>query len=439
MRGQKRGFYYLLIGNGVYARLTHKKKKFEKAMGIIIKDKSWFDLKSGRLTSKYVGESFKVINERLINFQKKIETLLYQAMEEGADNYVKFIEDALNNEKLDSKNVFNNFTPQTFVYDAFIAYIEKNAVYNNSDNRKTKHEYDAILKSWRDYELNKKERIRFCDLDENLMNKIFKFLEKPHTQYLKHFECHDKWAKTIEFGGYSISTIVKRHGYLMAALEYINKRSSIKIDPDVLDHKIQGKKKSGNPISLTYEELIQLYNYQPETPTEVLIKDFTIISMGVGANISDIEELTPDRLKSGDNEFLLDFERSKTTTQCYTPITPLVKSLFDKYDGNLRLISQPKYNAGLKAILRKLPAFNVLDHKNSKKNQPVKYRHQLISHKAFRKTYITLSKELGAAQNRIMERIGHKDMRMTSYYMSIRDVKMNQELREVLKQLIVEY
>jgi hypothetical protein len=435
MKGEKKGFYFAVRGSMIYAYLNHNHKKFEKSTKIKVEDPTLFNEDTGRFTDKYSQKK----NVLLQNFQQKIERLLFEAMEKGVDNHVLYIKSSLENKKLDDKNPFNSLDSKSMVYDALINYVNVNSIYNDSDNRKTRHEYSAILKSWRDYELNKKESIRFCDLDENLMNKIFKFLEMPHTQYLKHFDCKNKWDKTIEFDGYSITTLVKRHGYLMAAFEYINKRSKVNIDPDVLDHKINKKKKTGNPISLTYEEVIQLYNYQPETPTEELIKDFTIISMGVGANISDIEMLTPDRLKSGENEYLLDFERSKTTTQCYTPITPLVKSLFDKYNGNLKLISQRKYNAGLKAIMRKLPAFNVLDHKNSQKNKPVKCRHQLISHKVFRKTYITLSKELGAAQNRIMERIGHKDMRMTSFYMSIRDVKMNQELRDVLKQLIVEY
>ncbi len=142
------------------------------------------------------------------------------------------------------------------------------------------------------------------------------------------------------------------------------------------------------------------------------VRDLFLIGCHTGLRFSDFTQLKKENLKNNKNGFVFDVITNKTGERVIIPVKPVVKSIWDKYEGQLpRAISNQKMNEYLKelgelagitdlVIIKKTSGLDVRE-----KTCP---KYELISTHTARRSFATNAFLSGVPAISIMKFTGHK-------------------------------
>ena len=161
-------------------------------------------------------------------------------------------------------------------------------------------------------------------------------------------------------------------------------------------------------IYLNKSELQKFYNYDlTDKPRLEKVRDLFIIGCWTGLRYSDLQQITPDKIKG----HLIELKQKKTGKKVFIPVHPTVKVILNKYKGILpKAISNQKYNEYLKEAAKLAEIDDIFSKTVSYYGMRIekKYpKHKLISSHTARRTFCTNAYEDDIPTLAIMAISGH--------------------------------
>lgn len=167
-------------------------------------------------------------------------------------------------------------------------------------------------------------------------------------------------------------------------------------------------------IFLTDEELQILYEKDlTEKPYLDRVRDLFLIGCHTGLRFSDFTQLKKENLhKSKDDKLVFNVITQKTLERVVIPVKPVLKSIWEKYDGILpRAISNQKMNDYLKELgkVAEIDKMTILKKTSGKEViQKICPKYDLISTHTARRSFATNAFLNGIPAISIMKFTGHK-------------------------------
>lgn len=178
--------------------------------------------------------------------------------------------------------------------------------------------------------------------------KIKTFQDLTYTN-IEDFDFHLK--KTIK----SQPTLYKRHSLFKGYIEKARKRGLIKTNP--YDEFVFKKGKSEDPVYLIESEIKQIINYVPKgAAKESLqrVKDLFLFQCFTGLSYTDLESFSREKIVTVNDEEQIHGNRNKTGVPYVIFLLPQAKAILEKYDYDLPVISNQKYNEYLGTLIERV-------------------------------------------------------------------------------------
>lgn len=213
------------------------------------------------------------------------------------------------------------------------------------------------------------------------------------------------------------------HNYCMSSLKSSTVAKELKMFKRVLQFAVSERYIDVNPFQikiktdkleyhpLTPQEIEVLWNHKITNERIEKVRDLFIFQCYTGLSYCDMATLTKDDIVDG----VIYKNRRKTDVKSIIPLLPVSKTILEKYDYNLPVISNQKYNQYLKAL-----------------GDLCECRMTLHSHLA-RHTYATLLLNKGVDMVTVSKTMGHSNSKITeSIYAEMRKETVVNNILSVL-------
>ena len=229
----------------------------------------------------------------------------------------------------------------------------------------------------------------------------------------------------IEVSNITCSMIESFYVYLKSRFNTATSASHMTRLKTIITYAINDGKLSINPFKnikikhhykkiefLTTEELDKLYYLQIDNKSLERVRDAFILQSYCGLAYCDLYGLKKEDIKVDENgNHFISKQRQKTGTDYTTVILPRGVEVLKKYNYNLHILSNQKYNLLLKTI-QGLAGIET----------------HLTTHLA-RKTFCCLLLNKGVSINTVAKCAGHKDLKITrSYYATLQETTVINEV-----------
>ena len=205
---------------------------------------------------------------------------------------------------------------------------------------------------------------------------------RPDQFTITHFNLYHGYLKK----NCKPNTVAKRLKHLKTFLTHLREDLGLKLGMDAA--RIKYKESAGLKISLTQEQLDKYIEAQ-FAPRLEKVRDLAVIQCSTGLRISDRGRIDKN-IK--DNKIVL--RTQKTNTAVEILISPIVRSILEKYNYELPKLSEQKFREGLKEIHASLYPTQTIQVRNGQEFNSVLVSEEISSHDMVR-TFITLSAERG--------------------------------------------
>ena len=162
-------------------------------------------------------------------------------------------------------------------------------------------------------------------------------------------------------------------------------------------HEFSAPEKEITIVSLTWDELLQLINFNFESKKRQKARDFFCFGCLTGLRYVDLVELAKDNLING----TIKTTTQKTNKEVTIPIFPGLQTIIDRYPEQYKLLpkfSNQKLNVYIKECCQEAEIKALVEYKTFEKNVTIKEfrpKHELIGTHTGRKTFISLAYEKG--------------------------------------------
>ena len=214
------------------------------------------------------------------------------------------------------------------------------------------------------------------------------------------------------------------HSYCLTTLKTSTTNKELKLFKRILQFSVNERVIDVNPFNIKIKQEKILYEPLSNTALEYLwdkqlegtlekVRDCFLFQCYTGLAYCDMASLSMEDIVDG----VIYKKRRKTDVQSIIPLLPKAKYILQKYDYNLPVISNQKYNVYLKALAT---ACNI--------------KQRLYSHLA-RHTFATLLLNNGVDLKTISVAMGHTDSRITEQIYS--EMRKETVIKNVLKGLTI--
>lgn len=170
-------------------------------------------------------------------------------------------------------------------------------------------------------------------------------------------------------------------------------------------------------VYLTEEELDLLRSKKIDNPRLSKIRDLGLFQSASGLSYIEMKELTKDDLKRAENGlFCIHKRRHKTGTEFVAYVLSEGVEIFNKYNGDLGVLTNQKYNSYLKEL------------------QDICGIGKTLTSHVFRRTYATRLIRHGVRAEIAAKALGHSDIKMTlRHYAAISADTVTQEIHSKIE------
>lgn len=366
--------------SSIFMFYSYNKIRNKIQTGLSINPNDW-DKKTNRAKTK--TNNYMVINTRLNAIVNIVEDVVYQLSKEDKFDNNKF--KSLVREKLFSKE--NTFLPtkQTTFFEYFNEFIR----FKESNNLVTKNVillYKRSLNYLKSYAPN----LTFDEIDTN-------FLTEYHTYLIKKYRFQYNGVKPL----FTNSLFVFLNWAISEEITTNQKFKKFNIKSTEVKHKTY----------LTLEEIKQIHNTQNLPNYLENAKTWLMIMCFTGLRVSDALKLNKSKVNFETN--LIEIITQKTQMKVTIPITHIVKPYLEKLvNGQAHSISAQKLNDYYKELGKvcKIDSEVSIVTFSPKRKETILKKYELISNHCFRRSFATLSLELGLQPSIIMKITGHKTL-----------------------------
>jgi site-specific recombinase XerD len=222
---------------------------------------------------------------------------------------------------------------------------------------------------------------------------------------------------------YKVNTIGSYQKYLIVFLREA-KKAKLWIDEDNLldDAKIMTE----NPIDvyLNYDEISLIEQLDLSTNTRLeKVRDLFLIGLNTGFRISDWNQVIPENIKiSGKDNAYIDIVQTKTRTIATTPLRPIVQEILTKYDNQLPVISEQKFNDYVKELCKLAGITNKIKTTSTiEGGQQIDFfeKWEMVSSHTGRRSFATNMFRDGVESRIIMKATGHSTEKNFKKYLKL--------------------
>jgi integrase len=261
-------------------------------------------------------------------------------------------------------------------------------------------------------------------------------------KHIEGFQGHDQFIPEL----YSTAWAKKFKTYLMVDLESENhlrcnnnsvskyitalatffthlKINGHKIPAEISELKVAETEQIVNVLQI--DELRILEQMEFDNYFHSQVRDVFLFQCYTGARYSDIEKINREDIKQDGEMKIWDFIAEKTGQQIIVPLSPNAITIIEKYKDLPTPL--PKYtnqaiNRELKIIAEQAKFNRKVKKISYHDNRKLEYSyclHQVISTHMARKTFISLSLQLGVPERMVREISGHRDERSFRRYVNL--------------------
>lgn len=347
-------------------------------------------------------ENKKPINKgkNIATDQKKINSLLNEFTNKFEEYYsycsfnnVEFTSQLLKN-YFDIK--FNNITvnKSSFfeVYDKFTEEKKKRKEWKSSTIKR----YKNIKNLLQEFEEVKKYKLTFSKVNNTFYTEFIDFCYEHKDHYTNTFNRNLGLFKTFMYWA------------LKKEYTYNNKFIDFKKPKRVLTRE----------EALSFEDLEKLYYFTFENEKYGEIRDTFVFQCLTGMRYGELKRVNK-RIVNDNDCLVLKEEKDSSKPTREIPLTSISKSILEKYDYNLPLLSNQKENDYIKSVVEKAGFTHEVEYTRTKGVEQklfVKKFYERISTHTARRTFITIMRNKGVPDKTIMSITGHKDLKTFNMY-----------------------
>lgn len=276
-------------------------------------------------------------------------------------------------------------------------------------NQPSTKDYISLQNALTDFQLYLSRPIFITDLNSlEVIWEFRNFLLNPHND-----------IKYITKGGLNNNTINKRLSSLRSFMLWIERKGIFTFDKVVYEQNLKSFRPS--IIALDKQELKELFAFEPNEPFEQRILDIFKLNCLMGLRYSDLATFSKGQfVVNGNNQMFYLKTNEKTDTQISVPVVQKAREILEKYDFQLKVITNQAFNRSLKDILKK---YDLLGSKvliNELRGTQIvsleKDKRDCISTHTARRTYITLALQNNIPLNALMGSTGHTQLSTLQKY-----------------------
>lgn len=364
--------------------ISHNSNRVRFSSGLSIEPKNW-NSKIQKVKSNATN-SIR-INQKLMDIEKYI-----------IDNY------EINNKKI--INLDN-------VKKEVLSYISD---YKNTNINTFNYYYDEYLKDNFENNKFKKSTIKQKKATQSFINKLNSNLMIDELD-INFFE---SFTKFLINKGYTNVYVKKQINQVKAFLNNYAVPKKIVTNLEYLNYSLKELPKNYTTfISLSEEEIDILKGLElPERLDKV--RDLFVFQCYTGLRVSDLLKLKKENFNIPNK--ILDVYTLKTSKVIQIPLVDTTMKILEKYNFNLPVISDVKYNKYIKEICS-IAGFNEIiyniKHVGKEKIEYSKPKYEMITSHTARRTFITRLLRKGAIPEQIMNLSGHTNRVVFDNYVKI--------------------
>ncbi|MFY7669780.1 tyrosine-type recombinase/integrase [Tenacibaculum sp. MEBiC06402] len=386
----------------IYLKAYFKKegKRFVYSTGESINPEEW-DFKN-RQPNNLTGRTSKADSHRTIKRQlDRYSNFFIQVTETFKNTNQELTVEKIKKEfDKEFKRVAKGKNKFYEAYDEFMLFKQKNQEWSKATIKR----YNNIKALLEDFEKTKNYKITFNTINQKFYTEFTDFCMVHRGHINNTFTRNVGLVKTFLFWAL-------KNGHTYKA-DFIN----FKKKPKVIT----------NQIALRKEDLELLL--QTEMPSKKLekVKDVFIFSCVTGMRFGELKFVSKNTING--KALLLKEEKGSGKKSREIPLSNIALHVLNKYDYNLPLIANQKFNDYVKEVFKEAGyTHNVVKTSTRGKEvlrEEMPFYKRISSHTA-RRTFITMMKRNGKSDKLIAEISGHNDMKTLNQYYQIsnEDVK----------------
>lgn len=351
-------------------QITYEKKAYYFSTRLNLKKTAWDDRNQQIKNHPNQVE----LNKLLLNVRKKITDYYIECRNNGIDFSIEKAKRLLDHTHSDN----------------FLDFVHRETENDQSRRQTSQNTLRSFLNILRDF-----GGVNFFS-DINYQN-IVKF-----NNYLIH---------TRKLGEHSLHKRHQQFQYFMRRAENLDK-----FDPQKNPYRKFKPKRPGKAVRkyLTSEELKNIEAAEPASDRMQKIKDLFIFCCYTGLSFSDVKVLCAKNITRENGRVFIEMKRKKTDTYFYIPLLPKAQAIFEKYNGELPVLTNQKYNSYLKEL-------QVISHVEK----------TLTSHVARHTFATTVTLANGVSLEAVSEMLGHTDLSTTKIYAKMLKERVASEMEKL--------
>jgi len=230
--------------------------------------------------------------------------------------------------------------------------------------------------------------------------------------------------------GYALNTVGKKIKVLKTFLNEAEYRGYISKDNFRHFKKLSEEKEA---VYLSIDELDKIANLNlTNKPKLDRVRDLFLVGSWTGLRFSDWSKVKPENIDGKGN---LNILQSKTGNSVTVPVHSTVKTILDKYDGNLpKPVSNQNFNSYLKEVVRLAGLKDIISYRKTiagKKETIFKPKYELVTTHTARRSFATNAYNMGIPSITIMAITGHKTETSFLKYIKISKEQHARKMQEI--------
>ncbi len=293
-------------------------------------------------------------------------------------------------------HTFGNVTKHTTtffeVYDKFMQEKIKRKEWKKSTIKR----YNNIKNLLLEFEIIKSYKLTFSKINNTFYTEFIDFCYEDKDHYTNTFNRNLGLFKTFMFWA------------LKKEYTYNNKFIDFKKPKRVLTRE----------EALSFEDIKLLYQFNCKQNNLNKLKDVFLFQCLTGMRYGELKRINKRTINANDCIVLKEEKDSSKPTR-EIPLMSISKSILEKYEYRLPLISNQKQNDNIKDILKEAGFTHEVEYTRTKGVEQktfIKPFYERISTHTARRTFITIMRNKGIPDKTIMSISGHKDIKTFNMY-----------------------
>lgn len=281
-------------------------------------------------------------------------------------------------------------------------YDDQKELFENSDTVKIQslNSHRALFHYLKDYETYLGKQIFLYEINKKWMFEFKKFNQTKRENSIT--------KKYITYGGIRGNTLRKKINIFIRFMKWASKEELCQLPTDIIGFGKEIEIPDIRKATITKVELFKIQEIEVLSSSQEFIRDLFVFACWTGLRWSDLTTLNKKQIKNTEEGVALIKKAVKTRDKFTIYLNEICLSVLEKYDYNLKRMTNPAYNRGLKSFLKSTGLFN--DETEFEEDNRLLKRWEVISIHRARDSFITILLGENVPLSTLMQYTGHKKL-----------------------------